>query len=101
MQIEGCLMMGLGYALTEEIRFKGGQLLTTNFDTYQIPRFSMMPQIEAVLIKNDELAPQGGGEPAIVPVGAAIANALFDAIGVRLFEMPMTPDRVKEALKNV
>lgn len=101
MQIEGCLMMGLGYALTEEIRFKGGQLLTTNFDTYQIPRFSMMPQIEAVLIKNDELAPQGGGEPAIVPVGAAIANAIFDATGARLFEMPMTPDRVKEALKNV
>lgn len=101
MQIEGCLMMGLGYALTEEIRFKGGQLLTTNFDTYQIPRFSMMPQIEAVLIKNDELTPQGGGEPAIVPVGAAIANAIFDATGARLFEMPMTPDRVKEALKNV
>ncbi|MCS6897240.1 MAG: molybdopterin-dependent oxidoreductase, partial [Nitrospira sp.] len=101
MQIEGCLMMGLGYALTEEIRFKGGQLLTTNFDTYQIPRFSLMPQIESVLIKNDELAPQGGGEPAIVPVGAAIANAIFDATGARLFEMPMTPDRVKEALKNV
>lgn len=101
MQIEGCLMMGLGYALTEEIRFKGGQLLTTNFDTYQIPRFSMMPQIETVLIKNDELAPQGGGEPAIVPVGAAIANAIFDATGARLFEMPMTPDRVREALKNV
>ncbi len=101
MQIEGCLIMGLGYALTEEIRFRGGQLLTTNFDTYQIPRFSMLPQIETVLIKNDELAPQGGGEPAIAPVGAAIANAIFDATGARLFQMPMTPERVKEALKTV
>ena len=98
MQMEGCIMMGLGYTLSEEVRFKGGQILTRNFDTYELPRFSGMPEIETVLVKNDELTPQGGGEPAIVPVGAAIANAIFDATGARLFQMPMTAARVKEAL---
>ncbi len=49
-------------------------------------------------MKNDALAPQGGGEPAIVPMGAAIANAVFDATGVRLFRLPMTPARVKAAI---
>ncbi len=97
MQIEGCIMMGLGYALSEDIRFKGGRIFTTNFDTYRLPRFSWLPQIDAFLVKNDELAPQGGGEPGIVPVGAAIANAIFDAIGVRLFQMPMTPERINKA----
>ena len=98
MQMEGCVAMGLGYALTEEVRFDGGRILTRNFDTYELPRFSGMPEIETVLVKNDELTPQGGGEPAIVPVGAAVANAIFDATGARLFEMPMTAARVKEAL---
>jgi nicotinate dehydrogenase subunit B len=98
MQMEGCIMMGLGYALTEEIRFDGGRILTKNFDTYELPRFSGMPELETVLVKNDELAPQGGGEPALVPVGAAVANALFDATGARLAEMPMTPERVRKAL---
>jgi isoquinoline 1-oxidoreductase len=98
MQMEGCVMMGLGYALSEEVRFNGGGILTKNFDTYELPRFSGMPVLETVLVKNDELTPQGGGEPAIVPVGAVVANAIFDATGVRLFEMPMTAGRVKEAL---
>lgn len=101
MQMEGCIMMGLGYALTEEVRFAGGGILTKNFDTYELPRFSGMPALETVLVKNDELAPQGGGEPALVPVGAVVANAIFDATGARLFEMPMTPGRVKEALAAV
>ena len=59
-----------------------------------------MPEVETVLAKNDDLAPQGGGEPALVPVGAVVANAVFDATGARLFEMPMTPARVKEALAS-
>jgi isoquinoline 1-oxidoreductase len=101
MQMEGCVMMGLGYTLSEEVRFNGGQILTRNFDTYELPRFSGMPEIETVLVKNDELTPQGGGEPAIVPVGAVVANAIFDATGARLFQMPMTKERVKEALAAV
>jgi CO/xanthine dehydrogenase Mo-binding subunit len=97
MQMEGCIMMGLGYSLSEEISFKGGRLFTTNFNNYELPKFSWLPEIDAFLVKNDELAPQGGGEPSIVPVGGAIANAIFDAIGVRVFEMPMTPERIKKA----
>jgi CO/xanthine dehydrogenase Mo-binding subunit len=98
MQMEGCITMGLGYALSETLRFKGGEILDRNFDTYELPRFSGLPEIEALLVKNDALAPQGGGEPAIVPVGAAIANAICDATGARVFRMPMTPEQVKKAL---
>ena len=100
-QLEGCITMGLGYVFTEEIHFKGGQVLDTNYDTYEIPRFSWVPKIEAVLIENNKTAPQGGGEPAIILMGALIANALYDATGARLFQLPMTPDRVKAALQKV
>jgi isoquinoline 1-oxidoreductase len=98
MQMEGCITMGLGYALSETLRFRGGEVLDQNFDTYALPRFSVLPAIDAILVKNDELSPQGGGEPAIVPVGAAIANAIYDATGARLFRMPMTPEILKKAL---
>ena len=97
-QVEGCLTMGLGYTLSEEVRFKGGEVLDRNFDTYQLPRFSWLPRLEAVLVDAPEIAAQGGGEPAIVPVGAAVANAIHDATGARLTRIPMTPVRVKEAL---
>jgi len=98
MQMEGSVTMGLGYALKEEVQFQGGRILDRNFDTYEIPRFSWLPKIETVLIDNPEIPPQGGGEPPIVCMGGAVANAIFDATGVRLFELPMTPDRVKKAL---
>jgi len=101
MQIEGCVTMGLGYVLAEELRFEGGRILDSNFDSYELPRFSWVPRIEAVLVANDELAPQGGGEPAIVPMGAVVANAVFDATGARLYRLPMTPTRVREALAAV
>ena len=99
MQIEGGLTMGLGYALTEELRFKGGEILDQNFDSYQLPRFSGAPQIEAVLVKNEALAPQGCGEPAITTTGAVIANAIFDATGARLLRLPMTAERVTAAFR--
>ena len=99
MQIEGCITMGLGYALTEGIRFRNGRVLDENYDTYETPRFSWLPKIEVVLVDNPDLAPQGCGEPAVTTMGAVIANAIHDAIGVRLFTLPMTPARIKEALK--
>lgn len=98
MQIEGGLTMGLGYTLTEEIRFRGGDILDRNFDSYRIPQFSWVPRIETVLVKNDELAPQGGGEPSITTTGAVIANAVFDATGARLFRLPMTAERILQAI---
>jgi isoquinoline 1-oxidoreductase len=98
MQMEGCITMGLGYVLSEELRVDGGEMLDTNFDTYEIPRFSWLPRIETVLVKNDDLAPQGGGEPAIIPMGAAIANAVFDATGERITRLPLLPQRLQPAL---
>jgi len=100
MQMEGSLTMGLGYTLTEEVRFKGGRILDRNFDTYEIPRFSWLPKMETVLIENSGTPPAGGGEPPIVCMGGVIANAVFDATGARLFELPMTPERVKKALSS-
>jgi isoquinoline 1-oxidoreductase len=99
MQMEGCITMGLGYALTEEVHFKGGAVLDTNYDTYALPRFSWLPKIETVILEANDIPPQGGGEPAIIVMGAVVANAIYDATGARLFQLPMTPDRVRAALK--
>jgi nicotinate dehydrogenase subunit B len=99
-QMEGSITMGLGYALTEEVRFKDGEVLERNFDTYQIPRFSWLPKIETVLIENPETPASGCGEPPIVTMGAVLANAIYDAVGARLLELPMTPARIQEALKR-
>ncbi len=100
MQMEGCITMGLGYALTEEIHFKDGELFDLNFDTYAIPTFSWLPKIETVILENPNLPPQGGGEPAIIGMGGVIATAIHDAGGAAVFQLPMTPERVKEALKR-
>ena len=100
MQVEGGLAMGLGYALMEEVRFRGGEVLDRGFGSYPIPRFPDMPRIEAVLVRNDTLAPQGGGEPAITTAGASLANAVSDAIGARIDRLPMTPARVLRAMRG-
>ncbi len=99
MQMEGCITMGLGYTLAEDVSFKGGDIRTRSFTEYELPRFSWLPEIETILVKNDGIGPKGGGEPAIIPVGAAVANAIFDATGARIFRLPLTPDRVKQALQ--
>jgi CO/xanthine dehydrogenase Mo-binding subunit len=99
LQIEGGITMAISAALTEEVQFKGGAILTENFDSYEITRFSGAPRIDVVLIENNDLAPQGCGEPACTTVGAVLANAVYDAIGVRLYELPMTPQRIKTRLK--
>ncbi len=101
MQMEGCIAMGLGYVFTEEVRFEGGKVLDANFDTYQLPRFSWVPRIETVFVQNDALPPKGGGEPAIINMGAVIANAVFDATGAQIRRLPMTRERVLEALRTV
>ncbi len=98
LQMEGCVTMGLGYALSEEIRFRDGRLSDTNFDTYAIPRFSSLPKIDTVIVPNPDLAPKGGGEPAIVCMGGVLATAVFDATGAKVLQLPMTPQRVKDAL---
>jgi len=99
-QVEGCIAMGMACALSEEVKFSNGEVLTRNFDSYEIARFSTMPKTEVVLVDNPELAPDGIAEPPIITVPAAIANAVYDAVGARLFQLPMTPARVVEALKK-
>jgi CO/xanthine dehydrogenase Mo-binding subunit len=80
------------------MRFKAGRILDENFDTYPLPRFSWLPVIETVLVDNPGLQAQGGGEPPIVCMGAVIANAIHDAVGARVFELPMTPERILAAI---
>jgi len=97
-QMEGAITMGLGYCLSEEIHFEGGAIKDLNFASYKIPSFSWVPQIETVLVENHEIAPSGCGEPPTVGMGALLANALFDATGVRIQQLPLTPLKVKAKL---
>jgi len=100
-QAEGCVNMGLGYSLSEDIEFDWGEVKSSNFGNYQIPLFSMIPEvIETALVDAMDQPPQGGGEPAIICMGGAIANAVFDACGTRVFRLPITPERVLAAFKK-
>jgi len=101
LQMEGCITMGLGYTFAEEVKFEGGNILSKGFDTYEIPRFSWVPKIDCVILDRKDKAPQGGGEPPIIAVGAAVANAIYDATGARLYRMPLSPANVLDALKKV
>lgn len=99
-QAEGCVNMGLGYALMEDIEFNWGEVKSYNFGDYKIPHFSDIPDsIETVWVDAMDQAPQGGGEPAIICVGAAVANAVFEACGARVLRLPVTPERILQALK--
>jgi len=100
-QMEGCITMGLGYCLTEDVRFKGGRILERNFDTYELPRFSVVPKIETLILDLKDEPAQGGGEPAIICMGGAVANAIFDAAGIRVFQLPMSAQRVRDALAGL
>lgn len=100
LQTEGGITMGIGYALYEEIEFDGGEMKTTNFNNYEITRFSKTPEITCVFIDKMDSKPQGGGEPAIICVGAAIANAVYDACGGRVNRMPITSERILAARKK-
>jgi nicotinate dehydrogenase subunit B len=99
-QMEGCITMALGYTFTEEVHFEGGNILDRGFDTYQIPKISWLPKIDCVILDRKDKPPKGGGEPAIIAVGAVVANAIHDATGARLFRTPMTPERVLEAIRK-
>ena len=83
------------------MEFLHGAVLDRNFDSYQIPRFSWIPKIETVLIDNPGSPALGGGEPPIITMGAVIANAIYDAVGVRLLQLPLTPARILQALRKI
>jgi len=94
-QVEGALVMGLGGALFEAIKFDEGKISNPRFSRYRVPRFSDMPQIDVVLLDRKDLPPAGAGEAPIVAIAPAIGNAIFDAVGVRLRSLPMVPEGLK------
>ncbi len=81
--------MGLGGALSEEILFEGGKILNADFDRYQVPRFKDVPELDIHLLNRPDLESAGGGETPIIAVAPAIANAVFQATGVRIRSMPI------------
>ena len=103
-QIQGGAQNGQGYALSEEMLYEEGRLITPSFSEYLMPTAMDMPKVECILLESRSgVGPYGAkgiGEPAMTPVAPAIANAVADAIGVRVFEMPITPERVVMALKR-
>jgi len=92
-QIEGAVAMAVGGALFEQIRFNDGRILNPRFSLYRVPRFSDMPDIEAVLVDRPDLPSAGAGETPIVGLAPAVANAVFDLNGTRLRSMPLQSAR--------
>jgi len=99
-QIEGNIIQGVSRALLEEVEFDARGVKNLDWDSYPILTFVDVPEVDIVLINRPEMQPLGGGEPSIVPITGAIANAIFDATGARLRDVPFTPGRVLAALKG-
>jgi nicotinate dehydrogenase subunit B len=96
-QLEGANIMALGGALFEAIEFANGQILNGRFSDYRLPRFSDVPVLETVMIDRKDIPSAGAGESSLVGVAPAIANAIFDATGVRLRSLPLVPNGLKVA----
>ena len=99
-QIEGNIIQGVSRALMEEVRFDSSGIKSLDWASYPVITFQDVPEIDIVLINRPDMVPLGGGEPSIGPVPAAIANAVFDAVGVRLRQVPLSPHRVVRALNK-
>lgn len=98
-QIEGNLIQGIGRSLMEEISWDDQAVTTLTWETYLIPTFPDIPEIEIVLIDRPDQPSWGAGEPAICPVTAAIGNAIFDATGIRLRSVPFTADQLASSCR--
>ena len=90
-QVEGSIVMGLGTALREAVEFDSGRLLNSVFSRYRVPRINDAPQIEVVLVGDPTTPSTGAGEPGIVPIAAAIDNAVYDATESRIRDLPIVP----------
>jgi CO/xanthine dehydrogenase Mo-binding subunit len=99
-QVEGNVLQGVSRALYEEVTFDANGVTSLDWATYPILRFPDVPELDIALINRPEMEPLGAGEGATIPPAAAIANAIFDAVGVRLREGPFTPSRVLAGLKK-
>ncbi len=94
-QVEGSNVQGLGGALFEAIEFENGRILNGRMSQYRVPRFSDLPSIDAVLLDRTDLPSAGAGECPMIGLAPAIANAIFDATGVRLRSLPLVPGGLK------
>jgi len=97
-QTEGGIIQTVSWALKEAVRYDRSRILTSNWDDYPILTFEEAPQVEVTIVNRPELPPLGAGEGAQGPTAAAIANAIHNALGVRLRDMPFTRERVLAAL---
>jgi len=103
-QIRGGVSMGIGMALTEQILFQEGRPLNPNFMDYVIPTAMDVPDIEVILCDTPDPTSAFGvkavGEASVVPTAPAIINAIYDAVGVRIYDLPATPEKILHALKT-
>jgi CO/xanthine dehydrogenase Mo-binding subunit len=104
-QVEGGVVFGLGYALTEEVLFDGGKITTSNFGEFKIPNITDIPPLKTLVMENVPAGPGpynslAIGEVANTPTAAAVANAVADACGVRITDLPVTSEKVYRALKK-
>jgi len=103
-QIYGGGLMGIGYAMGEKMIFDKGVLKNGSFLDYKMPTAKDVPPVEALIIETDDkdgpFGAKGIGEPGLVPTAPAIANAIYDAVGVRIKDLPITPEKVLKALKE-
>jgi len=90
-QISGAIMQGLGGALFEAIRFENGRIVNPHLAEYRVPRFSDLPRIDVVLVDRKDQRSMGAGETPLTGIAPAVANAIFDAAGIRLRSMPLAP----------
>lgn len=103
-QVEGSMHIGLGYALTEEVKMEKGQVLNPSLLDYKILSSADMPEVDSMVVETDD--PHGpfgakeAGEGLTIPTAPAVANAIYDAIGVRIKDLPITPDKILKALEE-
>jgi CO/xanthine dehydrogenase Mo-binding subunit len=98
-QIEGNVIQSLSRALKEEVLFDEYHIKSVDWESYPILKFSQIPDVDIVLIDRPNEPALGAGEPSTVTTAASVANAIFDAAGIRLRQIPFTPERVKSALQ--
>jgi CO/xanthine dehydrogenase Mo-binding subunit len=103
-QIEGGIQMGLGYGTSENLKHEDGRVLVTDFADYLLWRAPDMPVIKPIVVTTDDkygpFGAKGLGESVFVPTAPAIANAIYNAVGVRIKDIPLTPEKILKALKE-
>ncbi len=103
-QVEGALVQGIGFTLMENVLLERGKVSNSNLRDYKIPTSLDVPKLKTIFVRTNELSgpfgAKGIGEPGLVPTAPAIANAIYDAIGIRFMELPITPEKILAALKE-